>query len=206
MEIILLERVDNLGQMGDVVTVKNGYARNFLIPQKKALRANEENKKRFENQRADLEARNLERKKEAEDVAKKIDGRSFVVIRQSSEMGLLYGSVTTRDIAETASGDGVAIDRGQVRLDKPIKTLGIVPVACGCIRKSMQRSRSTLHGPKKKPNVRHAAKMFSPKLKKKQKQKLKKIRLRNFLTKAPGNLSMKAVENDAEAGEEKTGE
>ena len=128
MEIILLERVDNLGQMGDVVTVKSGFARNYLIPQKKALRANEANKQRFENQRADLEARNLERKKEAEAVAEKINGRSFIVIRQSSEMGLLYGSVTTRDIAETASGDGVAIDRGQVRLEKPIKTLGIVPV------------------------------------------------------------------------------
>jgi len=128
MEIILLERVDNLGQMGDVVTVKNGYARNFLIPQKKALRANEANKERFEHQRADLEARNIERKSEAEAVAEKINGRSFVVIRQASEMGLLYGSVSTRDIAETASSDGVSVDRGQVRLEKPIKALGIVSV------------------------------------------------------------------------------
>lgn len=128
MELILLERVDNLGQMGDVVTVKSGYARNFLIPQKKAMRANEENKKRFENQRADLEARNLERKSEAEDVAKKIDGRSFVVIRQASETGLLYGSVSTRDIAETASEESLQLERSQVRLDKPLKTLGLFPV------------------------------------------------------------------------------
>ena len=128
MELILLERVENLGQMGDVVTVKSGYARNFLLPQRKALRANEENRKRFEVQRADLEARNLERKKEAEQVAVKLDGRSFVVIRQASETGLLYGSVSTRDIAETASDDGVQVERSQVRLDKPIKSLGIFPV------------------------------------------------------------------------------
>lgn len=128
MEIILLERVENLGQMGDVVKVKDGYARNFLLPNKKALRANDANKQLFENQRADLEARNLERKTEAENVAGKLDGRAFVVIRQASEMGLLYGSVTTRDIAETASEDGVSVDRGQVRLDKPIKTLGITSV------------------------------------------------------------------------------
>ena len=128
MEIILLERVENLGQMGDIVKVRDGYARNFLLPQKKALRVNEANKQRFENQRADLEARNLERKAEAESVAEKIDGRSFVVIRQASETGLLYGSVSTRDIAETASEDGLALARNQVRLDKPIKTLGIFPI------------------------------------------------------------------------------
>lgn len=128
MDLILLERVENLGQIGDVVTVKPGYARNFLLPQKKALRANEENKKQFELQRVDLEARNLERKKEAEDIAGRIDGKSFVVIRQASEMGLLYGSVSTRDIAETASQDGLQIERGQVRLDKPLKTLGLFPV------------------------------------------------------------------------------
>ncbi len=128
MDLILLERVENLGQMGDVVTVKSGYARNFLLPQKKALRANEENKKRFETQRVDLEARNLERKKEAEDVGKKIDGQTFVVLRQASEVGLLYGSVSTRDIAETASQSRVQVERSQVRLDKPLKTLGIFPV------------------------------------------------------------------------------
>ncbi|MEO1674114.1 MAG: 50S ribosomal protein L9 [Pseudomonadota bacterium] len=128
MELILLERVENLGQIGDVVTVKPGFARNYLLPQKKALRANEANKKVFEAQRADLEARNLERKKDAEAVATKVDGSSFVVIRQASAMGLLYGSVSTRDIAEAATSDGVAIDRGQVRLDKPLKTLGLFPV------------------------------------------------------------------------------
>lgn len=128
MEIILLERVENLGQMGDVVKVRDGYARNFLLPKKKALRANDANKKRFEDQRADLEARNLERKNEADVVAERLNGRSFVVIRQASEMGLLYGSVSTRDIAETASDDGVSLDRNQVRLEKPIKALGITSV------------------------------------------------------------------------------
>jgi len=128
MELILLERVDNLGQMGDIVTVKSGYARNFLLPQKKALRANEANKKQFETQRADLEARNLERKKEAESVADKLNGRSFVIIRQASEVGLLYGSVSTRDIAEAASSEGVQVERGQVRLNKPLKSLGLIPV------------------------------------------------------------------------------
>ncbi|MBI1365097.1 MAG: 50S ribosomal protein L9 [Alphaproteobacteria bacterium] len=128
MEIILLERVENLGQMGDVVKVRDGYARNFLLPRKKALRANEENRKLFEQQRAELEARNLEQRKEAEAVAGKIDGRSFVMIRQASEMGHLYGSVSTRDIAEIASADGLMIDRTQVRLDKPLKTLGIFSV------------------------------------------------------------------------------
>ncbi len=128
MELILLERVENLGQMGDIVTVKDGYGRNFLLPTKKALRVNEENKKRFEEQRAELEARNLERKGEASAVAAKLDKKAFVVIRQASEMGLLYGSVSTKDIAEQASSDGVQISRSQVRLDKPIKTLGIFPV------------------------------------------------------------------------------
>ena len=128
MEIILLERVDNLGQMGDVVKVRDGFARNFLLPKGKALRANEANKKIFEQQRADLEARNLERKSEAEAVAEKLDGRTFVVIRQASETGLLFGSVSTRDIAATASEDGVSVDRAQVRLDKPIKALGITSV------------------------------------------------------------------------------
>ncbi|MEX0644174.1 MAG: 50S ribosomal protein L9, partial [Parvularculaceae bacterium] len=94
MQVILLERVENLGQMGDVVKVRNGYARNFLLPRKKALRANDENRKVFDSQRADLEARNLERRKEAEAVASKVDGRSFIVIRQASETGLLYGSVS----------------------------------------------------------------------------------------------------------------
>lgn len=128
MDVILLERVENLGQMGDVVSVKPGFARNFLLPQKKALRANDNNKKVFESQRADLEARNLERKKEAEAVGAKIDGKSFIIIRQSSELGALYGSVSTRDIAEAASDDGLKIERSQVRLDKPIKSLGVFKV------------------------------------------------------------------------------
>jgi large subunit ribosomal protein L9 len=128
MQVILLERVENLGQMGDVVNVRPGYARNYLLAQKKALRANDDNKKVFEAQRADLEARNLERKKEAEDVAAKIEGTTYVLIRQSSDMGALYGSVTTRDIADVASTGGFNIERSQVRLDKPLKALGVFPV------------------------------------------------------------------------------
>jgi large subunit ribosomal protein L9 len=128
MDVILLERVENLGQMGDVVKVRAGFARNYLLPQKKALRANDDNKKVFEAQRAELEARNLERKKEAEAAAKKINGMSFIVIRQSSELGVLYGSVSTRDIADAASEGGVKIDRAQVRLDKPLKSLGVSQV------------------------------------------------------------------------------
>lgn len=128
MEVILLERVENLGQMGDVVNVRPGFARNFLLPQKKALRANDANKKVFENQRTELEARNLERKNEAEAAAERINGKSFVVIRQSSETGILYGSVSTRDIADTASEEGVHIERSQVRLVKPLKSLGVFNV------------------------------------------------------------------------------
>jgi large subunit ribosomal protein L9 len=125
MQVILLERIGRLGQMGDVVTVKDGYARNFLLPQKKALRATEENLKRFESNRAQLEARNLELKKEAEAVAAKLNGQSFVAIRQAGDTGQLYGSVTARDIVETITAGGFSIDRRQVVLDKPIKTLGI---------------------------------------------------------------------------------
>ncbi|MEZ5920454.1 MAG: 50S ribosomal protein L9 [Parvularculaceae bacterium] len=128
MEVILLERVENLGQMGDVVKVRPGFARNYLLPRKKALRANDDNKKIFDAQRADLEARNLERRKDAETAANKLNGRSFVVIRQASDAGLLYGSVTNRDIADVAGEDGVKVDRAQVRLDKPLKTLGISTV------------------------------------------------------------------------------
>ncbi len=128
MEVILLERVEKLGHMGDVVKVRAGFARNFLLPRKKALRANEDNKKIFESQRADLEARNLDRRKDAEGAAKKLDGRSFVIIRQASEAGLLYGSVSTRDIADAAGTEGVKVDRAQVRLDKPLKSLGISKV------------------------------------------------------------------------------
>ena len=128
MEVILLERIEKLGQMGDVVRVKDGYARNFLLPQSKALRATETNRKRFESERAQLEARNLERKKEAEAVGEKVDGASFVIIRQAGDSGQLYGSVSTRDIAEKVSADGTSISRNQVVLDRPIKTLGLHPV------------------------------------------------------------------------------
>ena len=125
MQVILLERIGRLGQMGDVVTVKDGYARNFLLPQKKALRATKENLARFELNRAQLEARNLELKKEAEAVAAKLDGQSFVAIRQAGDTGQLYGSVTPRDIVEIVTAGGFSIDRRQVVLDRPIKTLGI---------------------------------------------------------------------------------
>ena len=125
MQVILLERIGRLGQMGDVVTVKDGYARNFLLPQKKALRATEENIKRFESNRAQLEARNLELKKEAEAVAAKLDGQSFIAIRQAGDTGQLYGSVTARDIVEIVTAGGFSIERRQAVLDKPIKTLGL---------------------------------------------------------------------------------
>ena len=125
MEVILLQRIPKLGQMGDVVRVRDGYARNFLLPQGKALRANEASRKRFESQKAQLEARNLEARKEAEAVAEKLAGKSFTVLRQAGETGQLYGSVSTRDIAELATAGGVTIERGQVWLDRAIKTIGL---------------------------------------------------------------------------------
>jgi large subunit ribosomal protein L9 len=125
MEVILLERVGRLGQMGDVVKVKDGYARNFLLPQGKALRATEANRTNFEGQRVQLEARNLELKAEAEGVAGRLEGQSFVSIRQAGDTGQLYGSVSTRDIADAVSAGGFSIERRQVLLDKPIKALGL---------------------------------------------------------------------------------
>jgi large subunit ribosomal protein L9 len=125
MQVILLQRIGRLGQMGDIVNVKNGYARNFLLPQKKALRATEENKKVFEGRRAQLEAANLEHKKEAEAVFAKLDKQSFVLIRSAGDTGQLYGSVSTRDIADTVTAGGFTVNRNQVELDKPIKTLGV---------------------------------------------------------------------------------
>ena len=125
MDVILLQRVAKLGQMGEIVKVKDGYARNFLLPQGKALRANEANKARFEDQKAQLETQNLESKKEAEAMAGKLDGQQFVVIRSASDGGALYGSVTTRDIAESATAEGFTVDRKQVVLRGPIKDLGI---------------------------------------------------------------------------------
>ncbi len=125
MQVILLERVGRLGQMGDVVTVKDGFARNFLLPQGKALRATEANRKRFEREKAQLEARDLDLKTEAEAVAGKLDGQSFIIISQAGNSGQLYGSVSTRDISEVITEGGFSIERRQVMLDRPIKMLGV---------------------------------------------------------------------------------
>ena len=125
MQVILLERVAKLGQMGDEVKVRDGFARNFLLPQGKALRATEANRQVFEAQKAQLEARNLESRAEAQALADKLDGTSYVVIRSASDAGALYGSVTPRDIAEVATAEGFSIDRRQVVLSAPIKTLGV---------------------------------------------------------------------------------
>ena len=125
MQVILLERVAKLGQMGEVVDVKPGYARNYLLPQKKALTASKANIAAFEDQKAQLEARNLETRKEAEALGEKLDGQQFVVIRQASDGGSLYGSVTPRDAADAATADGFSIDRKQVLIAKPIKDLGL---------------------------------------------------------------------------------
>jgi large subunit ribosomal protein L9 len=131
MEVILLQRVAKLGQMGDVVRVKDGYARNFLLPKGKALRATDANRKRFDTMKVDLEARNLEQKGEAEKVGSKLDGKSFTVLRQASETGQLYGSVSTRDLAALMSESGVAVNRNQIELNAPIKAIGLhkVPVS-----------------------------------------------------------------------------
>ncbi len=124
MEVILLERVGKLGQMGETVRVKDGFARNFLLPRGKALRATSENKARFESMRAELEKRNLEAKGEAGKLASKIDGKSYVVIRQASETGQLFGSVTTRDISRLLTDDGAQVSRGQIAINAPIKMIG----------------------------------------------------------------------------------
>ena len=125
MEVILLERVPKLGQIGQTVRVKDGYARNYLLPRGKALRSTESNKKHFETRRAQLEARDLELRSEAEQVRETLDGQELVVIRQAGETGQLYGSVSTRDIAETVTAGGVSITRNQVELTTPIKALGM---------------------------------------------------------------------------------
>lgn len=129
MQVILLQRVAKLGQMGEVVNVKDGYARNFLLPQGKALRANEANIQRFEAQKAQYEAHNLETRKEAEALGEKFDGQVFVVIRSASDSGALYGSVTTRDVADVATAAGFTVNRTQVVLDRPIKDLGLHTVS-----------------------------------------------------------------------------
>jgi len=125
MDVILLERVAKLGQMGDVVSVKQGYARNYLLPQNKAMRASQANIDAFADQKAQLEARNLETKAEAESLAAKLDGQQFIVIRSASDTGSLYGSVSTRDAAEIATAEGFSVDRKQVSLIEPIKALGL---------------------------------------------------------------------------------
>jgi large subunit ribosomal protein L9 len=128
MDVILLERVAKLGQMGETVKVKDGYARNFLLPNGKALRANKANLAKFEAERAQLEARNLERKNEAEGVASTLDGSTYIIIRSAGETGQLYGSVAARDIADAATAEGVSVARGQVNLNRAIKTIGLHPV------------------------------------------------------------------------------
>ena len=125
MQVILLERVAKLGQMGEVVDVKPGYARNFLLPQGKALTASDANVAQFEEQKAQLEARNLETRKEAEALAGKLDGQQFIVIRSASDAGALYGSVTPRDAADAATEDGFSVDKKQIVLSRPIKELGL---------------------------------------------------------------------------------
>src|SRR4051794_28569084 len=124
MEVILLERVTKLGHMGEVVRVKDGFARNFLLPRGKALRATTDNRARFEGMKADLETRNLKAKSEASKVAEKINGRNVVVLRQASETGQLFGSVSVRDIITSFESDGVTFSRSQVLLDAPVKTIG----------------------------------------------------------------------------------
>ena len=125
MDVILLERVAKLGQMGDVVKVRDGYARNYLLPKGKALRANDANKARFESERAQLEARNLERRGEAQQVADKLDGKSFIVVRAAGETGQLYGSVAARDVVTILEEEGFSIGRSQVELRTPIKAIGM---------------------------------------------------------------------------------
>jgi large subunit ribosomal protein L9 len=128
IELILLERVEKLGQMGQLVKVRPGYARNYLLPQKKAMRATKDNLAYFETQRAQLEANNLARKADAQQVAEKLEGLSVVLIRQAGESGQLYGSVSSRDIADAVTAAGFTVDRQQIVLDRPIKTLGLHPV------------------------------------------------------------------------------
>lgn len=128
VELILLQRIEKLGQMGEVVKVKPGYARNFLLPQKKALRANKANLATFEGQRAQLEAQNLKRREEAERLSERMAGLSVVIIRQAGESGSLYGSVSARDISDACTAAGLTTNRNQVVLDQPIKTLGLTSV------------------------------------------------------------------------------
>ena len=129
MQVILLERVEKLGQMGDEVKVKDGFGRNYLLPQKKALRATKANREYFQTQKQHLEAHNLERKKDADVVGKKLDGKTFVLLRQAGDRGQLYGSVSPRDISDVITAGGFTVSRTQVPLDKAIKHIGLVPVS-----------------------------------------------------------------------------
>jgi large subunit ribosomal protein L9 len=128
MQVILLERVEKLGQMGEEVRVKPGFARNYLLPKKKALRATKANREYFLTQKSQLEARNLERKSEAEKIAKKLEGKTFALIRQAGDRGQLYGSVSPRDISDVITEGGISVSRNQVPVDKAIKTIGLFPV------------------------------------------------------------------------------
>jgi len=125
MEVILLEKIEKLGQMGDLVTVKPGFARNFLLPQKKAVAATDENKAHFDHQRTHLEAQNIKQKSEAEKIGEKLEGKSIIIVRQAGDAGQLYGSVSARDISDGFTKSGFSIDRNQVKLDKPIKSVGV---------------------------------------------------------------------------------
>ena len=128
MEVILLQRIEKLGQMGQTVKVKAGYARNYLLPRRKAIRATDDNKAKFEKQRAQLEATNLAKRQEAEAISGKVEGLTVVIIRQAGETGQLYGSVSARDIATAATKAGVTIDRNQILMDRPLKDLGLHPI------------------------------------------------------------------------------
>jgi len=128
VDLILLQRVEKLGQMGDKVSVKPGYARNFLLPQKKAIRANKDNLAKFEATRAQLEAQNIKRREEAERIAERVAGLSVIIIRQAGESGSLYGSVSSRDIADGCTAGGLSVNRSQVILESPIKSLGVTTV------------------------------------------------------------------------------
>jgi len=128
MEVILLQRIEKLGQMGQVVKVKAGYARNYLLPRRKAIRATDDNKAKYEKQRAQLEATNLAKRQEAEAISGKVEGITVVIIRQAGETGQLYGSVSARDVAAAATKAGVTIDRNQILMDRPLKDLGLHPV------------------------------------------------------------------------------
>ena len=128
MEVILLERIEKLGQMGDVVKVRPGFARNYLLPQKQALRATDDNRKEFEGKRAQLEVENLENKREAETIASKMEGLKVIVVRQASDNNQLYGSVTVRNIAQAVTEAGFTVDSKQVQMGRPIKTIGLFDV------------------------------------------------------------------------------